>query len=218
MRTGLEPNNFSDIFPTSKASTESSKSNNWLDLKDESSDEDQSPLRPIQKIEPVVTTLAKKLPIAPIKETPSTVPEPPKKSVFDLLEDDRRALTEKSALTPTVLSNNASQDFGFDDRITANKRPATAGPPKTSLFTDNQQIKSTTKPLFDTKTDYGILKISSRFHLYFSFQEIRCLRIHQKNRYSVLINRFSVVIERIHLLSMFVKEKIKFNNIYFIFF
>jgi len=157
MRTGLEPNKSSDIFSTSKPSTGSNKSNNWLDLKDESSEEEQFPPRPIQKIEPVVTTIAKKTPIAPIKEAPSTVPETSKKSLFDILDDDRRTLTEKSA---TVLSNNASQDFGLYDRTTSNKRPATAGPSKTSLFTDNQHTKSATKPLFDTKPDFGIEKIS----------------------------------------------------------
>jgi hypothetical protein len=60
MRTGLEPNKFTDMFPPTKTTTESNKSDNWLGYKDESSEEDEPPLRSIQKIEPVVTTLVKK--------------------------------------------------------------------------------------------------------------------------------------------------------------
>jgi hypothetical protein len=130
-----------------------------MGLKDESSDEDQFPLRPTPKIESVVTTLAKKVPLAPTKEIHPVVAEPPKKSVFDLLEDDRRALSEKSALPPPVMSNNSSQDFNFGDQTASNKRPATAGQTKTSLFTDNQESRSMTKPLFETKTDFGISNI-----------------------------------------------------------
>jgi hypothetical protein len=157
MRTGLEPNKFTDMFPPTKTTTESNKSDNWLGYKDESSEEDEPPLRGIQKIEPAVTTLVKKTPIVSVQETLPTVSEPPKKSVLDdLLEDDRRVLTEKTALTPTVVSNTTKQDFWLDERTSSTKRPATTGLPKPSLFTDTQQIKSSTKPLFHTKNDFGI--------------------------------------------------------------
>jgi hypothetical protein len=160
MRTGLEPNKSSDIFSSTKTTTESSKSNDWLGLKGESSDEDVPPPRVIQKTEPVITTLVKKIPIAPVQEAPLTIPELPKKSVLDdLLEDDRRALKEKSTRPPTIISNNAAQGFWLDEQTTPNKRLATAVIPKTSLFTDNQQMKSSIKPLSDTKTDYGIFNI-----------------------------------------------------------
>src|SRR5689334_8794046 len=69
LRTGLEP----QIFSPTKTTTESSKSHDWLGLKDESSDED----------EPVITTLVKKTPIAPIQGAIPTVSESPKKSLLD---------------------------------------------------------------------------------------------------------------------------------------
>ena len=152
MRTGLEP-----TIP--KPSTESSKSDNWMGLKNDSSDEDPFPLRPTPKVEPVVTTLAKKVPIAPTKETPPVLAEPPKKSLFDFLDEDRQALSEKSILPPAVTSNSSSQDFYFGDQTASNKRPATAGPTKTSLFPNNQETKSVTKSSFETKPDFGISKI-----------------------------------------------------------
>jgi hypothetical protein len=158
LRTGLELPKSSDIFPSTKTTTESSKSNDWLGLKDEPSDEDAFAPSLIQKIEPVVTTtLVKKTPTVPIQQTHPTKPEPPKKSIIDdLLADDRRELTEKT-----------TQDFWLDERTASNKRPTAPVISKTSLFTDNQQIKSSTKPLFDAKTDFGILKIF--FVLRFSF-------------------------------------------------
>jgi hypothetical protein len=144
------------MFSPIKNATESNKSHNWLELKDDSSDDDGPPPRAMQKIEPVITILAKKTPTLPIHEASPTVPEPPKKSGIDaFLEDDRRALTEKTILPPTVVSNNKATDFWLDDRTISTKRPATAGPPKTPLFPDNQQMKSSTKSVFDSKTDFG---------------------------------------------------------------
>ncbi len=147
------------MFSSTKTPTESNKSNDWLGLTGGSSDDEELAPRITQKIEPAITTLAKKIPIAPVKETPAIVPEAPKKSVLDdLLEDDRRALKEKPTHTPAVLPNNTASEFWLDERTTANKRPATAGIPKTSSFTENQPTKSSTKPLFDPKTDFGMNK------------------------------------------------------------
>jgi hypothetical protein len=157
MRTGLEPKS-SDMFSSIKTTTESSKQEDWLGLKDDSNDEDQLPPHGTQKPQPSVTTFIKKIPIAPIQEAHSTVAEPPKKSVLDIfLEDERRTLTEKTTLTPTVISNNTTQKIS-----------------KTSSYTDNQHLKSLTKPLFDTKNDSGIFKILKIFNFcsFFLAEEI----------------------------------------------
>ena len=104
MRTGLEPNKPLDIFSSTKPTTESNKSNDWLGLKYDSDEDDQSPPRGTQHISSVVTTLVKKNPIAPAQAPPPTIQEPPKKSVLDdLLEDDRRALTEKTPISSTTI-------------------------------------------------------------------------------------------------------------------
>jgi hypothetical protein len=150
MRTGLEPNKSFDMFSSTKATNESSNPKDWLGLKDESSEEDELPRRTSQKVQPVITTLVKKPPIAPVQEAS----EPPKKSVLDsLLDDDRRALTEKTTITPIATSKKAGQDFWLDELTNPTKHSSTTGISKTSSLTDNQQVKSSTKPLFDTKTD-----------------------------------------------------------------
>ncbi|CAF3244284.1 unnamed protein product [Rotaria sp. Silwood2] len=175
LRTGLEPNKSSDIFSSTKTTTGSSKSNDWLGLKDETSDEDEFPTNITQKVEPSINTLAKKAPILPVQETASTVVEPPKKSLLDdLLEDDRRALTEKTPITPKVQTNKTTQDFRLDERTTSNKRSTTVGISKTPSFTDNQEVKSSIKTLFDTKTDYtnDIFKDTSKNSLFTTDQPI----------------------------------------------
>ncbi|CAF3661727.1 unnamed protein product [Rotaria sp. Silwood1] len=155
LRTGLEPNKSSDIFSPTKTTTGSSKSNDWLGLKDETSDDDVFPTHITQKIEPAITTLAKKAPILPVQETRSTIVEQPKKSVLeDLLEEDRRALTENTTITRQISTNKPIQDFLFDERTTSNKRPTTTSISKTPSFTDNQGVNSSTKTLFDTRNDY----------------------------------------------------------------
>lgn len=159
LRTGLEPTKSSDLFATLKSTTESSKAKDWMDLKSESSDEDEPPLRPTEKYEPVITTIAKKNPIAPIQETPAAISEPSKKSFFDKFkEDEKQALTEKIPLPPPVSSNNTMQDFMFDDRTTTNKRPATAGPSKPSSFLDQLASKPAMRSSFETKSDPGMTK------------------------------------------------------------
>ncbi|UJR31447.1 hypothetical protein I4U23_018940 [Adineta vaga] len=152
MRTGLEPNkSFSMSSPNKPtATTESNNSNDWLGLKDESSDEDEFPIRPPQKTEPVTTTLAKKTPLLSVPEPP------PKKSVLDdLLNDDRRALTEKTPVVPTVTSKITSQNLWFDDEKISDKRSSTANTQKTLLFQDTQQNKPSTKTPLDSKTDFS---------------------------------------------------------------
>jgi hypothetical protein len=147
MRTGLEPNKPADIFSLTRPIIESNKSNDWLGLKSDSDEDDQLPPRGVpQKVGSVITTLAKKTPVAP------------KKSVLDgFLDDDRRFLTEKTPITPTIASNNTAPTFWLDERPTSTKRPATAGIQKTSSFTDNQPTKSSIKSSFDTKPDPGNL-------------------------------------------------------------
>ncbi|CAF4942679.1 unnamed protein product, partial [Rotaria sp. Silwood1] len=155
LRTGLEPNKSSDIFSPTKTTTGSSKSNDWLGLKDETSDDDVFPTHITQKIEPAITTLAKKAPILPVQETRSTIVEQPKKSVLeDLLEEDRRALTENTTITRKISTNKPIQDFLLDERTTSNKRPTTTSISKTPSFTDNQGVNSSPKTLFDTRNDY----------------------------------------------------------------
>jgi len=184
------------MFSSIKTTTESSKQDDWLGLKDEPNDDDQFPPRGTQKTQPSVTTLIKKTPIAPIQETRPTVAEPPKKSVIDiLLEDDRRTLTEK----PNFISNNTTQNLWLDDQTTSNKRLATGGISNTSSYTDNQQIKSPSKTLFGTKTDSGRLKILKIFNFCsFSLQLKKCLK-HQKIQFSLMIHSFLLQCEQIHL-------------------
>jgi len=176
LRTGLEPdkspdifstNKSSDIFSTAKPSTDSNKSNDWLGLKDESSEEDESapPPRPAPKIEPVLTTVAKKTPILPVQQpTPTVVVEPPKKSVLDaFLDDERLVLTTKTPITPVVpTTTNSATDFWLDDRTNTQKRPATAGTTRTPSFTDTQPIKNS------TNTDFGI----EQFHVRLSSSSV----------------------------------------------
>ena len=157
IRTGLEPNKSSDLFANLKSTTESSKAKDWMGLKSESSDEDEVPLRPTEKYEPVITTIVKKNPIAPPHETPAAVSEQPKKSFFDKFqEDEQQALTEKITRPPPVPSNSTMPDFIFDNQTASNKRPATAGPSKTSSFLDQLEKKPTMRSSFDTKNDSGM--------------------------------------------------------------
>ncbi|CAF0907100.1 unnamed protein product [Adineta steineri] len=162
MRTGLDPKRSTDLFPpTKKTTNESNNPNDWLGLKDESSEEDDLPQRRKEKIEPAITTLAKKTPLAPVHEVSATVSELPKKSVLDdLIEEDRRALSEKTPITATATINKTSQDSWFSDHTNSNKRPSVGAIPKTSLHIDNQQVKPSTKPLFDTKTDSAFKDVS----------------------------------------------------------
>lgn len=157
LRTGLEPNKSSDPFLNLKRTMESSNTKNWLDVTAESSDEDEVALRPTQKYEPVVTTIAKKNPIVPAQESPSVVSEPPKKTLFDKIrEDDQRALTEKIILPPNASSNSNMPDFLSDNRTASDKRPSTAGPSKSISFFDQLESKQPMRSSFDTKNDPGM--------------------------------------------------------------
>ncbi|CAF0997189.1 unnamed protein product [Rotaria sordida] len=134
LRTGLEPN----------------KSDNWLGLKGETSDEDEFLT---QKVEPAISTLAKKAPLLPFQKTSSTVDEPAKK-LASFLEDEKRALKEPTTIPPKFPTKTITQGFRLDERTISNQRPATPGISKTFSFTDDQDVKSPFKTLFDTKTDY----------------------------------------------------------------
>ena len=160
LRTGLEPTKSSDLFANMKSTPESSKANDWLGLKSESSEEEEPPARLTQKYEPVVTTIAKKTPIMPTKETPATMHEAPKKPFIDsFLDDERRILSEKTPLPPPAApTSNLTQDFLFDDRSTTNKRQSTSGPTKSSWIPDQPASKPTTRSSLDAKSDFGMAK------------------------------------------------------------
>jgi hypothetical protein len=145
------------MFSSIKTTNESKKTNDWLGLKDESSEEDEFPAHVPPKVESTISNLVKKNPIAPVQHAPPTVIEPPKKSVLDgFLEEDRRSLTVNTPIKPPIASNTTGPNLWFDEHTNTNKRPTTAGISNSTLFTDKQQVKSSTKPLFDTKNDFGI--------------------------------------------------------------
>ncbi|CAF3385709.1 unnamed protein product [Rotaria socialis] len=157
LRTGLEPNKSTDMFSSIKTTTGSSKANDWLGLNDGSSDEDEFPTHTTKKSESAVTTLVKKTAALPFHEAPPKVAEPPRKSVLDgLLEDDRRALTEKITPPIKVPAPKITPDFLFDDRTSSNARPASVGISKPQLFTDSQELKPPTKSSYDQKTGFDI--------------------------------------------------------------
>lgn len=166
LRTGLEPNKSSETLFGSKATTGSNKDDDWLGLKDNSDDDDDIPTRQKPKADTTISKLASKTPIRPAQEPPAAVQEPPKKSVLDsLLDDDRRALSEKTPISPKAPASKATPEFLFDDRSTQNKRPSTAETPRSIFFTDTTETKASTKTSIDLKTDFGISFFYSIFHL-----------------------------------------------------
>lgn len=147
-----------DMFSPTKTTAASSKKDNWLGFADESSDEEETPIRPAQKPASVVTTLVKTTPIIPNQETTRSAVEIKKKSLLEsFLDDDRQmGLSEKITVPAKAPTNKTSLDTLFDSRTTQNKRPSTAGPSTGLSFLDNPEIKSPLKPTFDTKTDHSI--------------------------------------------------------------
>ena len=137
------------MFSPTKTTTGSNKTDDWLGLKDESSDEDEFPTHTTRKSEPVVT--------APVKKT-QKLAEPPKKSVLDgLLDDDRRALSEKITPPIKVSTPKITPDFLFEDRTSSNIRRTSAGMSRSPLFGDSHELKSsTTKSSYDQRNAFGI--------------------------------------------------------------
>ena len=161
LRTGLEPNRSFDNFPSTKAPTDSNNDNSWLGLKDEPTDEDEEvpplppqPVRVAPRVESAVSTLVKKTPLATAQPVPAAVIEPPKKSLFDLLDDDRKQLHEKTILPANVTSTAVkAPDNWLDDRNTTNKRPPAA--PLIKPSESQSPMKSSIKSSFDTRNDFG---------------------------------------------------------------
>lgn len=187
LRTGLEPNRSLDMFSSTKAPTDSNNDNSWLGLKDEPMDEEEElppppppqPVRVAPRAESAVSTLVKKTPLATAQPGPAAVTEPPKKSVFDLLEDDRKQLHEKTILPANLTSATVkAPDFWLDDRSTTNKRPPTAQPIKPSE--SQSPMKSSMKSSFDARNDFGTFlsrPITVILILVFSSQRTSLLKI-----------------------------------------
>jgi hypothetical protein len=159
MRTGLEPNRSLDMFSSTKAPTDSNNDNSWLGLKDEPTDDDEElpaapqPVRVALKAESALSTLVKKTALATAQPVHAAVIEPPKKSVFDILDDDRRELHEKTILPPSATSVVKAPDFWLDDRSAMNKRPPTV--PLIKPSESQSPSKSSMKSSFDTRNDFG---------------------------------------------------------------
>ena len=155
MRTGLEPSRSSDIFASGKATNEASASGNWLGLTDDNSDkDDEFLLRTPKKTESVVTSPAKKATAtsSSMQDFLPAAVEPPKRSVLDdLLDKDRLALNEKTAIKPAATASTKVQDFWLEQPTPSNNRPSTAGASRTTDFSTS---KSATRSSYETKNDF----------------------------------------------------------------
>lgn len=157
LRTALDP------IPTSPGKKNTNDSD-WLGLRNESTEDDEDyepiPPKPAPKIEPVVTTVAKKPPITSTvsQPTPAPVVETKKKSLLDsLFEQDKEELNKNTPIivaTPTAPVIKPSSSSWLDDIPSATpKRPSTAGAIRTSDTTS--PTRNPVKSLSDTKTDFG---------------------------------------------------------------
>ncbi|CAF1250114.1 unnamed protein product [Adineta ricciae] len=160
MRTGLEPNkSFSTMSSNKTAATttpaESNDPNAWLGLKDESTEDEHDDFlsRPKQKVESVVTTLAKKTLTTPIQAKPQAIPEQPKKwNIEDFLDNDKEQL-KQPIIVPPVTSTKTSPSSWLQDLTTTDKRSTSLNTPKTTSLTEVQPAKSTAQKLFDSDND-----------------------------------------------------------------
>ena len=184
MRTGLEPNKSFSALSSSKTAAvttpaESNDPNAWLGLKDESTEDkhDDFLSRPKQKVESVVTTLAKKTPTTPIQAKPPAVPEQPKKwNIEDFLDNDKEQL-KQPIIVPPATSTKTSTNSWFQDPTTTDKRSTPLNTPKATSLTEVQQAKSTAQKLFDSDNDLSnsfessLKTILTRSNCFFSFRK-----------------------------------------------
>ena len=133
-------------------------------MRNESTEEEEDyepiPPKPAPKIEPVVTTVAKKPPITSTVSQPAPTPvvETKKKSLLDsLFEQDKEELNKITSIiiaTPTAPVVKPNSNSWLDDiPSTTPKRPSTAGAIRTSDTTS--PTRNTVKLLPDTKNDFG---------------------------------------------------------------